>query len=233
MIDLNKWVAVAAVVFPAAAFAGEGEANLVLFFGRFHPLVLHLPIGILTAATLFEVYNVWKPGKVAPEVTTALIGLGAATAVVAVAAGLMLEQGGGYDPDTLDRHKWITIAMTVLAIVAFFLKRKADAAGSSLTGYRVCLVLTMLLMGPGGHEGANMTHGKTYLSEKAPEPVKSIIEVLSGIKKGEEVTVPDGYYANEIYQEYSFLGRETYIVKRKEVLEHFLDGGRTIDKAMN
>lgn len=33
-------------------------------------------------------------------------------------------------------------------------------------------------------------------------------------------------YANEIYQEYSFLGRETYVVKRKAVLEQILADGK-------
>jgi len=42
-------------------------SDIVLFFGRFHPLVVHLPIGFLFFAFILEVFARWKGNKVITE----------------------------------------------------------------------------------------------------------------------------------------------------------------------
>ena len=43
--------------------------DFVLFLGRFHPLVVHLPIGFLLFAFILEVFSRWKKN---PVLTTSI-----------------------------------------------------------------------------------------------------------------------------------------------------------------
>lgn len=138
-------------------------ADFGLFLGRFHPLIVHLPIGFLLLAALLE----WWPGeKARPAISFAWV-LGALSAVAAAFAGWLLagESGGG---DTLFWHKWLGISVAVLAVLGVFLTKKG---GGLAKGYGI---LVAIMLSVAGHQGGNLTHGETYLFEHAPTVVQKI-----------------------------------------------------------
>jgi uncharacterized membrane protein len=80
----------------------EKEASdILIFFGRFHPLLLYLPIGFLIIAVILEAlsrFNRFRQYK--PSVGLALL-LGASSAVIAAFLGYLLGQAGGYNEELL------------------------------------------------------------------------------------------------------------------------------------
>ena len=162
-----------------------------LFVGRFHPLLVHLPIGFLVLAALFEVVSSWRqssarsadngsaPGTPWREAAAAALVAGTACAVAAVATGYLLGHAGGYGGATFDRHQFFGI-VTAAAAVATTLVRtiamlRAPANRPQMAIYRVCLAILMLLVGVTGHLGGTLTHGEGYLSDHAPGFVRSAL----------------------------------------------------------
>ena len=137
--------------------------DLSLFLGRFHPLIVHLPIGFLLLAAFLE----WWPGdKARPAIRVAWL-VGAASAVAAAGAGWLLasESGGG---DTLFWHRWLGVSVAAMAVIGVFV---ASKGGKVAKGYGL---LVAGLLGLAGHQGGNLTHGEEYLFEHAPQAVRTV-----------------------------------------------------------
>jgi len=140
-----------------------------LFFGRFHPLIVHLPIGFLLFAVVLEFW----PGDKLRKAIRISWGLGALTAVVAAGCGWLLaqESGGG---DTLFWHRWLGVSVAALSIIGFFLSRKGGLSSKAFG------LLLAGLLALAGHQGGNLTHGEDYLFEHAPEVVQNIAGFIPG-----------------------------------------------------
>src|SRR3546814_11092417 len=87
--------------------------DIVSFFGRFHPLVVHLPIGILLAAILIAFLSRKEKFRFLAPALDFLLLLGAISAALACILGLMLAQGGDYDSNSLFWHQWSGIFLAV------------------------------------------------------------------------------------------------------------------------
>lgn len=140
--------------------------DFLLFWGRFHVLLLHLPIGILTLAILLE----WLP-RISRKIDTpsaswmSLIWkIGAISAVVAAILGYMLSFSGDYGEERLNLHMWLGIALALVSILKAWGGRRLNSG--------VISMIVLILMMATGHYGGNLTHGSTYLVEYAPDPVK-------------------------------------------------------------
>jgi mono/diheme cytochrome c family protein/uncharacterized membrane protein len=142
------------------------------FTGRFHPVLVHLPIGFLLVAALLEVGK--RTGKIAASdaVITFVLFLSAAGATLACAAGYLLSLGGGYDEELLSNHQWQGIGVAVFAWIAWLFKSGRISAGPAL--YLPVLGVATLLTFTAGHEGGSLTHGAGYLSQYTPEPFRSM-----------------------------------------------------------
>ncbi|GAB5521516.1 MAG: ribonuclease inhibitor [Rhodothermales bacterium] len=146
-----------------------------LFFGRFHPLVVHLPIGALIVAALMA----WLSQKPKFEGLKAAIpfvlGFGALSAILAVGAGWLLASGGGYDEDAVFWHRWLGVAVAVLSVGAWLAYRGTISLAPTL---RLGLVGVLLAaLGLTGHLGGNLTHGEDYLFRYAP----AFVQRLAGL----------------------------------------------------
>ena len=72
--------------------------NLLLFFGRLHPLVVHLPIGILLLLALLELAGRWSRfPRLGEEQRTAVLACGAAAAIISMFTNLGIYQQTGGD----------------------------------------------------------------------------------------------------------------------------------------
>lgn len=146
----------------------------VLFFGRFHPLVVHLPIGVLILAMLIEVACVRRSveEKWGDAALFAMF-MAAVGAVFSVIFGILLTREGGYEGGTFLLHQGLGIATAVGVIIALFLRLSAMSSGGRglMEGYRFILLLTFGMMSIGAHFGGNLVHGSKYLTQYAPEPM--------------------------------------------------------------
>lgn len=128
--------------------------------GRFHPLFVHLPIGILVLACLF----LWQSSKpkyayLSPAVNTMLF-WGMLSAVASCATGFLLSQSGEYDAETVGWHQWMGISVAVVSIVFYFMRKKELFVRQQ---WLVAIFLLLFVMIT-GHFGGSLTHGSDYLT---------------------------------------------------------------------
>ena len=153
----------------------NGTPDFVIFLGRFHPLVVHLPIGILMLAFVMELLSRREKFKAIGEATAFVLFWGSISAWLAVFLGLMLSQSGGYNEGTLFWHKWLGIFLAIGSTVAWWIKRRKTDASSLLgKAYLPILSVSMLFLLIGGHNGGALTHGSDYLVQYAPQPIRSL-----------------------------------------------------------
>lgn len=138
--------------------------DYTMFFGRFHPLIVHLPIGFLLLAVVLEFW----PGERPKKAIGVAWALGAASAVAAAGAGWLLAADGGYGGPTLFWHRWGGVAVAVLSIGGFFVLSRG---GWLAKGYGLVTLAALTLT---GHQGGNLTHGEDYLFQYAPPVVQKI-----------------------------------------------------------
>jgi len=152
-------------------------------FGRLHPLLVHLPIGILLLAALFEFLSYFpRYRKLRGAVQTALL-WGALSALASVLSGLNLAQDGGYDDRLLYLHRNTGIVTAVYAWILFFVRKSVitffkEKKRRKLV--RIFLFLPMVgLVSLTGHLGGSITHGEDFLfsfstSDSTQNPVLKI-----------------------------------------------------------
>ncbi|MFK7933052.1 MAG: chitobiase/beta-hexosaminidase C-terminal domain-containing protein [Saprospiraceae bacterium] len=136
---------------------------IIEFFGRLHPLILHLPIGVLFVAFAMA----WLSRKESYQNLQPAVGfalqLGAATCVLAAVSGYVLSNEGGYDEELLNYHKWLGIATAVGAIGVYVLHLNRESWGQKI--YFPAFAGVLALIGGAGHFGGSLTHGSEFLME--------------------------------------------------------------------
>jgi mono/diheme cytochrome c family protein/uncharacterized membrane protein len=140
------------------------------FGGRLHPLILHLPIGVLAALIALESLALIACRPLEPSTRRTLAALLAATALAAAGSGWLLAHEPSYGGKTLEWHRWLGIALAALASLTCLFSLFAKAHRY----YALSLIAAALLMIPTGHLGGSMTHGENFLFEPfaraAPSP---------------------------------------------------------------
>ena len=130
------------------------------FIGRFHPLLVHLPIGILIMACLFsflikrEKYALLKPAL------GIILFWGMLSAIAACITGYLLSNNGDYAETLVNQHQWAGIATALTSAVFYFFYKRNKPFTHSLWLPISLLVLIMLT----GHLGGSLTHGADYLT---------------------------------------------------------------------
>jgi uncharacterized membrane protein len=138
------------------------------FMGRFHPLLVHLPIGFLLLAFIFECLSLFeKYHKLKIAVQPALL-FGAAFAIVSCITGYFLKQEGGYDPSLVDLHQNFGIATAIFAVLVFVIRKKLKRIilnPQRRKQVRAFLFVPLIaLLAATGHLGGSLTHGESFLS---------------------------------------------------------------------
>ncbi len=129
------------------------------FVAHLHPVLVHLPIGILLLAAVFAWMGRWERHAPLLAALPILLRLGAVAAVAACISGWLLGGSGEYDPDTLGLHKWLGISTAVLAALACILPK-----------HRLMTTLTAISLTAAAHFGGTMTHGAGYLFPPNDQP---------------------------------------------------------------
>jgi uncharacterized membrane protein len=140
--------------------------DIFIFLGRMHPLIIHLPIGFLLLAMIFDAVSYHKKyGHLRRAVPFTLL-VGFASGAVACALGFMLSLTGDYDARILNNHKVSGISLTLFAGVLYLLNiassRKIIRVPRPL--FSALSTATFILLSYTGHQGANLTHGNNYIT---------------------------------------------------------------------
>ncbi|MCE7042090.1 c-type cytochrome domain-containing protein [Dyadobacter sp. CY312] len=150
--------------------------NFAIFIGRFHPVLVHLPIGFLFIAALLEIGR--RAGKigVSESAISFILFWSSVSATFACIAGYLLSLGGGYDEKLLSDHQWQGIGVAAFAWIAWLVKsdRFGDKIPFGPAFYLPAFGLATILTMTAGHDGGSLTHGEGFLTQYTPEPFRSI-----------------------------------------------------------
>jgi uncharacterized membrane protein len=145
--------------------------ELIYFFGRFHVLMLHVPIGVLILAVGMEVLARWP--RLFAEVRSPLEsampliwGFAALATLVTVALGFMHASEPGFTGAAVEQHRWAGTALAFTAVLIW--AWRADAPQSFAKIWPVGLAAIVALLIGTGHFGGMLTHGADYLTEYVP-----------------------------------------------------------------
>jgi uncharacterized membrane protein len=136
--------------------------NYSQVIGQFHPLLVHLPIGILLFAFLMMLYQKWQKVDLTEAISLALL-LGSIGALLSCIAGWFLAQCGEYEAQIVQKHQWTAIASTVFGFAAYFFKSQRMILSSIMAA-----TLTIA-----SHFGGTITHGEDYLFGKEEQVIET------------------------------------------------------------
>lgn len=143
------------------------------FIGQFHPLLVHLPIGILLVGLYFKIVSVYSPRKYQEAIPHVVL-LAWISAIASVVTGYLLSLNGSYEEDLLNNHKWLGIAlMLVTGLLYLFIDKKSNKAYQNIA-WSVSGILLFIT----GHLGGSLTHGEGYLSFGTPSYQKPVLDTI-------------------------------------------------------
>ncbi len=128
--------------------------------GHLHPVLVHLPIGILLLACVFQLLSAKeKYSSLRPAVGLSLF-WGMIMAIASCISGYLLSGSGDYDEELVSRHQWFGITVAAGSVACYLLYRY------QLIHRHKWIVPTLLiaLIAITGHLGGSLTHGSDYLT---------------------------------------------------------------------
>ena len=140
--------------------------NLLEFFGKFHPLAVHLPIGILSIFLVLGLFIQRKNLLNSFSIIRLILLVSALSATGSSISGYLLSNYGSYDLQLVSFHQWSGISLTILNWVLFFkIEYLLDA---SIKIYRISLMVILIGIILTGHAGGSLTHGSDFLNPPPP-----------------------------------------------------------------
>ena len=156
-----------AFIYSLGVFAAQEEETprILLFFGRFHPLLLHLPIGALLLTFFIEIVGRIRKNDPQIMVKNALAFSAFFTVLTAI-MGYLLSLEGGYGEEVLNIHMYAGFAMAVLVCLLYY--SKITSNNKLKKTYIPLYIVTLILTTVTGHYGSILTHGDEFLTAYSP-----------------------------------------------------------------
>ncbi|HEV8272621.1 MAG TPA: c-type cytochrome domain-containing protein [Chitinophagaceae bacterium] len=144
-----------------------------------HPALVHLPIGILLLAGLFQSLALKPKYAILHDATSIALFWGMIFAILSCISGYLLSLSGDYDEELVDRHKWFAIATASISLIAYLFNRWEN----EFAKWVILLMIPLIIIT--GHLGGSLTHGTDYLTkgfskdsvaEKEMKPIADVQE---------------------------------------------------------
>ena len=151
---------------------GKAHADWMQFLGRFHPLLVHLPIGFIVLLPLLEFAGLKRHAM--REAAGFVLWAAFASCVLAIIFGLLLAYGSGEIGRTVTSHMrgGIVLAIELLLLLVV---RQPWLAGPQPRSYFVPLAIVLVTLSWTAHHGGSLTHGSDYLTRYMPATLKNFV----------------------------------------------------------
>ncbi len=172
----GRWVAIGEFALVVVVLVGivagvlRSGVDIQALIGRFHPLVVHLPIGFLLLTAIVELLARTARYAAAARLLPPMLTAAAIASVVAVVTGMLLSGSDAYEAGLVGRHQTAGILLAVAAAVAAaaaWLRATSPGRLPQLL-FGGSFAASLVLLGVTGHFGGSLTHGETYLTEHMP-----------------------------------------------------------------
>ena len=128
--------------------------------GRMHPLLLHLPIGLLVISfILWIARKSIDPGSF-QNIFILVLHVTAFTACLTALMGFFLSKEGGYENDLLQTHKILGIITAILSYLLLLIYQSSPQKGALVV---TTLTVSLMALLVGSHFGSNLTHGEGFV----------------------------------------------------------------------
>jgi len=140
--------------------------NISTFSGHLHPLIVHLPIGFILLAAVFNILSYSKKYENLKSAVPVALLMGFISAVLACVFGYVLSTSGDYDQNVLRHHEFSGITLAIISGILYFIATDHSGKMAFIPGkiFSIILVGLVVLMSYSGHQGASLTHGNDYLT---------------------------------------------------------------------
>lgn len=152
--------------------------NLIELIGRFHPVFVHLPIGIFVLVILMDGLTRFDKFSYLSASIRLILGVGIVSALLSLVTGYTLSLDGSNNQDLVDNHQWTAIGTTALFTAYFFLRHRLMAKRLAHT---CTLFFLLVMLAWTGHQGGSLTHGEGFLTDGILE-TKTTAETQLNIK---------------------------------------------------
>jgi uncharacterized membrane protein len=131
------------------------------FFGHFHVVLVHLPIGILLLACVFQWLETRPKFASLHAAATIALMIGMICAILSALTGYLLSFSGDYDEGLVITHQWFGISVAAVSIAMFYYHSKSAPFKTKVSISILLFVLIIIT----GHLGGSLTHGSDYLTK--------------------------------------------------------------------
>ncbi|MDO8966189.1 c-type cytochrome domain-containing protein [Algoriphagus sp.] len=152
--------------------------------GRMHPILVHLPIGILIFGIILCFFPQREKITLLPAIRLAFL-LGGIAALCAGISGFLQYQFEGFSWEDVQIHLFGGVLTALGSFGLFFHFRKAETIQlkSKVLASGLGLILTVT-----GHLGGSLTHGASYFTEVLPPELQSFLGIEIQPEKGPQLT---------------------------------------------
>jgi len=168
---------------------GKPHADWLQFLGRFHPLLVHLPIGLIVLLPLLEFAGTRRQSL--REAAGFVLQISLATCVLAIIFGLLLAYGSGEIGTTVTRHMRGGIVLAIEMLLCRAVRRSWLMAQPRL--YFTLLTAVLITLAWTAHHGGSLTHGSDYLTRYMPLTLKRFV-APSAVSSH-----PNSFFARHVY----------------------------------
>jgi mono/diheme cytochrome c family protein/uncharacterized membrane protein len=176
----------------AVKLDGSPHADWLQFVGRFHPLAVHIPVGLIVLIPVLEFAGEFRPAL--REAAGFVLALAFIGCLAALTLGYLLAYGSGSAGVLVMRHMWGGIALT-LSVLVCLLVRPTWTSGNLQRLYPATLTCTLLLLAWTAHQGGSLTHGRNYLTQYMPPTLKRVLAL--GVVQA-KAPASNSFYAKHI-----------------------------------
>lgn len=142
--------------------------------GRLHPMVLHVPIGILILLFMFMMFRNTFQKKQFRKIMLLCLMLASLSAAVTALFGFFLSIGGDYGADALQQHK---ISGVALSVITFFILVWYQNVKKSEIIFYSSIVFSILVLVLAGHTGSVLTHGENFVLAPVTQKEEATLNV--------------------------------------------------------
>lgn len=160
-----------AVLFLPLIRPNEGPVpELVYFFGRFHPLIIHFPIVLVLLILILEVLGKINILKVPKFLLGLIFGASLISCLISLILGFLLYLTGEFTGEIVRQHLWggVLLTFTISLAIFLFLSFHQSKSQTVYSAFIIILILANLTLIYTSHQGGSLTHGKEYLVEYFP-----------------------------------------------------------------
>ena len=147
--------------------------SLLQSVGRMHPLLLHLPIGLLVISFILWMAKNNIEEESFRKIFVLVLCITTFTASLTALMGFFLSKEGGYDEATLLKHKVLGVTTAVLSYLLLWVYR---AGMAKKFGFGTTVAIAVITMIIGSHYGANLTHGEGFVFQPMQDEGEKMVE---------------------------------------------------------